>query len=167
MTAGNIVLIGMPSSGKSTVGRLLAKKINYEFIDTDKLIMEKVNKPLKDLVNEDGLEKFLDIQEKTILETSVDKHVIATGGSVIYSEKSMNHLKKNSVIVYLETDMKELADRITSDRRLARNENQSFQEMYEERKLLYEKYADITVNCTNRKPEDIADELVKKLEGSK
>lgn len=163
MTVGNIVLIGMPSSGKSTVGKLLAKKINYKFIDTDELILKKVNKPLRDVVKEDGLQKFLDIQEKTILETSVDEHVIATGGSVIYSEKSMNHLKKNAVIVYLETDLQELEGRITSNRRLARNENQSFYEMYEERKLLYEKYADITVNCVNKKPEDITDELIKKL----
>lgn len=161
----NIVLIGMPSSGKSTVGKILAEIVGLKFADTDVLIYEREKRPLKDIVNSDGYEKFLDIQEEVILGLNLSGYVIATGGSVIYRERSMNHLRENGIIVYLETDYSEIAERITPDRRLARKESQNLQDMYMERKTLYEKYADININCAARNPCEIADEISRRIAG--
>ncbi|PQQ67452.1 shikimate kinase [Acetivibrio saccincola] len=95
----NIVLIGMPSSGKTTVGKPLSKKMGMGFVDTDKLILDREKKPLRDIVIEDGLDKFLSIQEKIVLDLNVENHVISTGGSIVYNEKAMEHLKKFGSVV--------------------------------------------------------------------
>ena len=155
----NIVLIGMPSSGKSTIGKAFAKDSELSFIDTDTVIIEKENRQLRDIVNTDGLEAFLKIQEDNILELKLDNHVIATGGSVVYSENSMNHLKNNGVVIYLELELNEIEERIVSGRRFARSKEQSFENLYNERVPLYMKYADITVNCSNKSVEDIVQEI--------
>lgn len=97
----NIVLIGMPSSGKSTIGKPLSKELNMQFIDTDSLIFEREKRALKDIVNEDGLERFLQIQEDTILEIDAENHVISTGGSVVYNARAMEHLKKTALLFFL------------------------------------------------------------------
>ena len=122
----NIVLIGMPSSGKTTVGKPLSKKMGMGFVDTDKLILDREKKPLRDIVIEDGLDKFLSIQEKIVLDLNVENHVISTGGSIVYNEKAMEHLKKFGFIVYLKLGIDELEKRITTERRFARNKEQSF-----------------------------------------
>jgi shikimate kinase len=155
MKKSNIVLIGMPSSGKSTIGGLLSKELDMEFVDTDTIILNKENKPLKDIVVEDGLESFLKIQETHILELDVEGFVVATGGSVIYSESAMKHLGNNGFIVFLKTDFSEIDNRVTQDRRFARNEGQSLGDLYKERMPLYEKYADITIECSQKQVEEI------------
>ncbi|MCX7749949.1 MAG: shikimate kinase [Clostridia bacterium] len=163
MNKKNIVLTGMPSAGKSTVGAPLASKLGLEFIDTDLLIKQRENKELKNIVNEDGLQKFLEIQEEVILGLDLKGCVVSTGGSVIYSEAAMHFLKQDSLVIFLELDFTENEGRITPDRRFARNENQSFADLYKERMPLYRKYADLTVSCTGRGIEEIIKEIEEKL----
>lgn len=155
----NIVLIGMPSSGKSTIGKPLSKDLGMDFIDTDALIFESEKRALKDIVNEDGLQKFLKIQEKIILEIDAKNHVISTGGSVIYNSMAMEHLRKEGFIVFLDVKLDEINNRLESGRRFARNSNQSFEDLYKERLPLYQKYANITIDCANK---DV-DMLVKEI----
>lgn len=156
----NIVLIGMPSSGKSTIGRDVAKKLGMNFLDTDLFIIQKEKKLPREIVNNYGLQRFLDIQESIIFGINVSDSVISTGGSVVYSDKAMLHFKKSSDILFLDTDIEDLESRISPDRRFARSTNQSFRDIYEERQPLYKKYADLIINCTNRKVDDIAAEIV-------
>lgn len=159
----NIVLIGMPSSGKSTIGPLLAHDLGMGYIDTDKLVEETAGKKLGELVSEDGLELFLKIQEKTILNIDKSKHVIATGGSVVYSAASMQKLKDNGVVVYLEVPFAELSERLDSGRRLARNADQSLEDIYLERISLYRKYSDITVDCSKKELRTIVSEIIEAI----
>lgn len=159
MKFSNIVLIGMPSSGKSTIGKPLSKDLGMEFIDTDALIFESEKRALKDIVNEDGLQKFLEIQEKIILEIDAKNHVISTGGSVIYNIKAMEHLRKDGFIVFLDVKLDEINNRLEGGRRFARNSDQSFEDLYKERLPLYQKYANITIDCANK---DV-DMLVKEI----
>jgi len=163
MDIKNIVLIGMPSSGKSTIGKPLSKKLNMQFVDTDSLIYEKEKRALRDIVNEDGLERFLQIQEDIILEMKAENHVISTGGSVVYSEKAMGHLKNNGFVIFLDIKLDELSKRIASGRRFAKNSEQTFEDLYKERLPLYQKYADITIDCSNKGIEDIVNEITETI----
>lgn len=156
----NIVLIGMPSSGKSTIGKPLSKELNMQFIDTDTLILEREKRALKDIVNEDGLERFLQIQEDTILKIDAENHVISTGGSVVYNAKAMEHLRKDGFIVFLDVKLDEINKRLASGRRFARNSNQSFEDLYKERLPLYQNYAHVTIDCSNKDVEIIIEEII-------
>lgn len=160
MKKKNIVLIGMPSSGKTTIGEPLSKSLDMDFIDTDKIILQKESKPLKDIVNDDGLERFLEIQEAALLELDVQNHVISTGGSVVYNKTAMEYLKENSVIVYLKLDLDEIEKRLTSGRRFARTSEKSFADLYNERIPLYEKYADMTIDCSEKSVQSIVKEII-------
>jgi len=161
----NIVLIGMPSSGKSTIGKPLAEELNMQFIDTDDLIFESENRALKDIVNEDGLERFLQIQENIILKIDVKRLVISTGGSVVYNDKAMEHLRKDGFIVFLDVGLDEINGRIKGGRRFARNSNQTFEDLYKERLPLYKKYANITLDCSNKDVQMIVREIKEKCLG--
>ena len=108
MGKSNIVLIGMPSSGKTTIGKPLSLALGMDFIDTDNIIIAKENKELKDIVNQDGLKKFLEIQEKSLLELHLTNYVISTGGSVIYNKTAMEHLKNNGMVFYLRLTLDEI-----------------------------------------------------------
>ena len=155
----NIVLIGMPGSGKSTVGAYLASMLNMDFIDTDNMIRNVEKKELKDIVNDKGRDHFLKIQENMITGLELENSIVATGGSVVYSEKLMGHLKKNGVIIYLKHDIKELAERMGTGRRLARDREQSITDIYNERLPLYNKYADIIIDCNGKGVGPIAEEI--------
>ncbi|ODM25425.1 shikimate kinase [Acetivibrio mesophilus] len=159
MKKGNIVLIGMPSSGKTTIGEPLAKTLGMGFVDTDKIIMDKEKRQLRDIVNQDGLEKFLEIQQSALMSLDVNNHVISTGGSVVYNESAMEYLKKNSIVVYLKLEFDEIKKRLSSGRRLARDNNKSFEDTYRERVPLYEKYADITIDCSSKSVLSIVEEI--------
>ncbi|HOM01743.1 MAG TPA: shikimate kinase [Acetivibrio sp.] len=159
MKKENIVLIGMPSSGKTTIGEPLAKSLGMGFVDTDKIIMDIEKRPLRDIVNQDGLQKFLQIQESVLMGLDVKNHVISTGGSVVYNESAMEHLKKNSIVVYLKLEFDEIKKRLSSGRRLARDSNKSFEDIYMERVPLYEKYADVTINCSSKSVLSIVAEI--------
>jgi shikimate kinase len=159
----NIVLIGMPSAGKSTIGEGLANKTGMLFLDTDIVIKEKQNKALKDIVNTEGLARFLEIQENAILELDLEKTIIATGGSVVYGNAAMVHLKKNSVVVYLKLDFKSIEERVTPERRFARSTEQSLWDLYNERVPLYEKYCDVIIDCAHKNVEEIVQEILGKV----
>lgn len=163
MDRTNIVLIGMPSSGKTTIGQPLAQKTGKQFIDTDLVIKERENKPLREIVNQDGLKRFIEIQEEVLLGLHVENHVISTGGSVIYGDASMMHLKSDGLVIYLKNSLSELETRIAPDRRFARNEGQSFSDLYYERAPLYEKYADKVIECDGKTEEEIVEEILRVL----
>lgn len=156
----NIVLIGMPGAGKSTVGPILSGKLGMGYADLDDIIKERQGTELREIVLEQGFESFLRIQEQTVLSLNFDNHVLATGGSVVMSPVSMAHLKKNGRIIYLQTDYETIEKRLAPGRRLARGGGQSLREVYGERTPLYSGYADIIVSCTGRDPEDIAGEIL-------
>jgi shikimate kinase len=159
----NIILIGMPGSGKTTTGEVLSGILGYGFADTDAILLERLGKPPRDVVNEEGVEYFRAVQGEIISSVDFEDTVIATGGSVVYSDAAMRHLKKNGLVVYLKVDTSELEKRLDPQRRLARNPGQTLKDLYEERSPLYERYSDIMVECSDRDVRDIAAEIFMKL----
>jgi shikimate kinase len=155
----NIILIGMPNSGKSTVGEALARHLGMGFVDTDLLIRQKANNSPRDIVTHDGLDKFLEIQESVILALNKANSVISTGGSVIYGEASMSYLKECGVIIFLQVEFEIIEQRVSEARRFARDENQSLRDIYDERLPLYNKYADYKIDCTDRQIEEIISDI--------
>jgi shikimate kinase len=143
----NLVLIGMPGSGKSTIGVLLAKKSSRDFVDTDVVIQSHEHRSLQDIVDNDGYMVLREIEEKWVTWLTVEHTVISTGGSVVYSDKSMAHLASDGVIIFLDVSLDTLKQRITDydQRGIARRPDQSFEELFEERSVLYRRYADITI----------------------
>lgn len=141
----NIVLIGMPGSGKSTMGVLLAKAIGCDFIDTDVLIQVRYGKKLQTLLNEQGLEAFLKLESDTVCAMEAAGAVIATGGSVVYSDAAIRHLRENGVIVYLRLPCDEIIRRVKnlSTRGVALREGQTLDDLYNERVPLYERACDL------------------------
>ena len=147
----NYVLIGMPSCGKSTLGRLLAKELQYDFVDTDEVIIRRNGCPLRDILDAHGVSGFVRVEEEAICSVEAQNTVIATGGSAVYSEKAMEHLKSMGKIIYLQLSYEEM-DRRLGDlhaRGVAIAPGATLQDLYNERVPLYEKYADITVNICN------------------
>lgn len=158
--ADNISLIGMPGAGKSTSGRLLAKLLNFEFIDTDHLICHQYQRSLQNIVNQDGYMKLRQFEEQVILDLKVEHTVISTGGSAVYSAAAMKHLSEISKIVYLSAPYEVIAKRIKNldTRGLVKQAHQSLHDLYKERTALYEKYAEITVDaCLSA--EDVANNI--------
>lgn len=143
----NIVLIGMPGAGKSTLGVVLAKAIGYNFIDSDLLIQEREGKLLADILEEVGTWGFNKIEEEVNASINVTHTVIATGGSVIYGPKAMEHLRKIGTVVYIKLPLKTIIKRIGNfeKRGIAIEEGQTIEDLYNERVPLYEKYAHVTV----------------------
>lgn len=144
----NVILIGMPGSGKSTVGVVLAKVLGYRFVDSDLLIQEAEGKRLHEIIAERGIEGFLEVENKVNSQIEVAKSVIATGGSVVYEEEAMEHLKKIGTVVYLRIPYKNLKRRLGSlkDRGVVLKEGQTLKDLYNERTPLYEKYAEVIVD---------------------
>lgn len=147
----NIVLIGMPGTGKSTVGVILAKRLGFAFIDADILITQREKRTLPQIIEEVGIDEFLRIEGRAGLSIECESTVIATGGSMVFSEEAMRHLKANGVIVWLETPLPELEDRYArnsrADRGVAAPESMTIEDIYAVRKPLYEKFADIIIHC--------------------
>ncbi len=143
----NIILIGMPSCGKSTMGRLLSKELAYEFVDTDDVIIRRCGCPLRDILDREGLDGFKKREEEAICSVDVRRTVIATGGSAVYSPVSMAHLKELGRIVYLQLSFEELERRLGDlhERGVAIAPGSTLLDLYHERVPLYERYADITV----------------------
>lgn len=155
--SSNIVLIGMPGSGKSTVGVILAKKTMRDFVDTDILIQKSQSRPLQDIVDKDGYLALRSIEEEALLGLHVQNHVISTGGSAVYGARAMAHLKSASVAVFLDVTLDTLEARVPdfSTRGLAKRPDQSFAELFDERNALYRKYADVTLKCDGLTPEEV------------
>ena len=147
----SIVLIGMPSCGKSTLGVLLAKRLGYRFIDSDLLIQEREGRLLHRIIEEDGKEGFIRIENEVNSQIDEKNAVIATGGSVVYGEEAMKNLKSLGKVVYLKIPFDEMCRRLGdfSHRGVVMRKGNTLEEMYAERAPLYEKYADITVDVCN------------------
>ena len=144
----NITLIGMPASGKSSVGVVLAKRLGKRFVDTDIVIQEKYGKLLKELIEEHGDDGFGEIEDEVNASLDVTDSIISPGGSVVYGEKAMEHLKEISVVIYLELSYTAIKSRLGDlrERGITLKEGQTLKDIYLERTPLYEKYADIKVN---------------------
>ncbi len=165
----NVTLIGMPGAGKSTTGIILAKNLSLGFLDTDILIQINRAKPLQQILNERGHIYLREIEEDEVLKINIESNVIATGGSVAYSERAMKHLQNISHIVFLEVSYDELTRRIKnfSSRGIAKEPNQTFEELYEERQRLYKRYADITVKAEGVSQEEISTTIVQAVKNLK
>ena len=161
----NITLIGMPASGKSSVGVVLAKRLGKKFVDTDIVIQEKYGKLLKELIEEHGDEGFREIEDEVNAGLDLDNSIISPGGSVVYGEKAMQHLKEISVIIYLELSYTAIKSRLGDlrERGITLKEGQSLKDLYLERVPLYEKYADITVNEMKKSLAKTIDEICERL----
>lgn len=156
-----IVLVGMPGAGKSTLGVLLAKATMKDFVDTDMIIQLRAHQSLQDIVDNSGYLMLRELEEVVLLDLSVEQHVIATGGSVVYSERGMAHLSRMGPIVYLRVSLDELKRRIKDlpTRGIAAIPGQSLDDLYQERCPLYERFADITVDCDDKTPEQVVGEI--------
>ncbi len=162
----NIVLIGMPGSGKSTTGVILAKALGKEYIDTDILIQKEQHRTLQEIIDKDGHMALRDIEENVLLRVCCKNHVIATGGSAAYSHPAMTHLKKDGLTLFLHADLNALKSRIHNyeTRGLAKRPDQSFQDLFDERSELYDKYADITIKSSLLTQDQVCDEVILAIE---
>ena len=144
----SIILIGMPAVGKSTVGVVVAKRLGYEFIDTDLLIQKQENRLLKEIIEDEGIDGFLKIENQVNCDVQAERAVISPGGSVVYCQEAMEHYKKIGVVVYLRASFETINNRICNakNRGVVLKEGQTLEMLYEERVKLFEKYADITID---------------------
>lgn len=163
----NIVLTGMPGAGKSTLGVLLAKALGMDFVDTDIVIQQHEKRLLQDIIDKDGIEAFLKTEEDAVCSLRCENTVIATGGSVVYSEKAVNSLKKSGITVYIHVDYNEIKNRITdiTTRGIVLKNGENLRQAYDERRPLYEKCGDFTVDCTGKTVEDSVSEIIASLKG--
>jgi shikimate kinase len=155
----NYTLIGMPGAGKSTIGIILAKNLSCGFIDTDILIQINRGKSLQEIINDSDFLNLRYVEEHEILKLNVKNHVIATGGSAVYSEKAMSHLKSISKIIFLDVEFEIIRERIRNfeTRGIAKADSQTFKDLFDERQILYKKYADLTIECSRLNQEEIAE----------
>lgn len=161
----NIILIGMPGAGKSTVGVILAKVLGYKFIDSDLLIQEQENCLLKDIIARDGLNGFTAIENQVNRDIITDRSVIATGGSIIYCKEAMEHLKEIGIVVYLKLSYETISDRLDNIRQrgVVFKEGESLQDLYDTRCPVYEKYADLTVDGEGLDTEEFMDRIINEI----
>jgi len=158
----NIVLIGMPGAGKSTVGVILAKVLGYHFIDSDLLIQEREQCLLKDIIDRDGLDGLIAVEEQVNSEINTEHTVIATGGSVVYGSKAMEHLRNIGIVVYIRLSYETIDERLDNikQRGVVFREGQTLQSLYEERCPLYEKYAHLIIDAEGLILEEVMEKIV-------
>ncbi|MBN1795876.1 MAG: shikimate kinase [Sedimentisphaerales bacterium] len=161
----NVVLIGMCGSGKSTVGVLLAKALGKRFLDNDVFIQAAEGKTLQQIIDEKGLDEFCRIEEEYVICIDLENAVIATGGSVVYSEKAMSYLKKIGTIVHLDLPYEIIEQRVRDlyTRGVVMEKGQTLKSLYEKRQPLYEKYAEVTIDCAGKTHEQIVEEIINKV----
>ncbi len=161
----NLILIGMPASGKSTIGVILAKVIGYDFIDSDLLIQKKEGKRLADIIKEKGIDGFLAVENEVNASIKASRSVIATGGSAVYGEEAMKHMREIGAVIYLQVDFKVLQKRLRNIRQrgVVLREGQTLQDLYDERRVLYEKYADLIVREGSGEIEEVVARIIRTL----
>jgi shikimate kinase len=160
--ADNIVLIGMPGCGKTTIGKLLANMLDYKFVDSDQLIIDQIGKTPRQIVEEKGRDFFLKIQDEVVLEFKQNNCVFATGGGIVHSELAMKHLTSIGIIVYLNTQYHVIEERMDLTRKLVKKDG-TLLDLYNERVPLYNKYADVILNCDSIDPKLLCDRILKLL----
>jgi len=161
----NLIFIGMPGSGKSTIGVLVAKRLGMGFIDTDLLIQEQAGRTLQEIVDQDGYVALRQIEEQVLLALDVQNQVISTGGSAVYSDAAMQHLKRNGTVVFLDISLETVIHRIGdySLRGISRRPDQSLAELFEERFALYTRYADLTIKGEGFNQDKLCEAIIRKL----
>lgn len=154
----NIVLIGMPGAGKSSVGVLLAKRLGYQFVDTDLLMQGEAHCRLQQIIAHHGLAAFKDLEERVVCKLAPQRTVVATGGSVVYSDRAMTHLRRIGRLVWLDLPLEELERRVRNmdSRGLVIDPGETFADLYARRTPLYRQYAELTIACAGMNPEEIA-----------
>jgi shikimate kinase len=157
----NIILIGMPAVGKSTVGVLLAKRLGWSFLDTDLIIQVGESEKLQDILDSQGMENFCALEEQYVLTVHCENHVIATGGSVIYGEKAMEHLKSMGTVIHLDLYPHSLEKRLKnlSSRGVVMAKGQDIETLYTQRHPLYSRYADMTIECNGLSMDEIVNQI--------
>jgi shikimate kinase len=161
----NLVLIGMPGSGKSTVGVILAKRTSHDFVDTDVVIQAVEHRSLQAIMDKEGYMKLREIEARVLQTLNLENHIISTGGSAVYSDAAMQHLRKNGTTVYLDVSVATLRSRITDyeTRGIAKRPDQSFDDLFEERTRLYRKYADLVVKGDGMSQDDVCNHIIAEL----
>ena len=161
----NVILIGMPGAGKSTVGAVLARNKGLHFVDSDLVIQEETGMLLHEIIEKEGNEGFRQVENRVLSHLKVKHSVIATGGSVVYGREAMRHLQRIGIIVYLKYSCEAIGNRLRNleKRGVAMRPGQTLETLYNERVPLYERYADITVNCENRRVREIVAEISARL----
>ncbi len=161
----NIILIGMPGAGKSTIGVLLAKALTYNFLDTDISIQRREEKKLYEIINERGLEEFINIENSVLSRLVVDGCVIATGGSAVYGKEAMTHLKSIGKVVYIKLSCDEIIKRVKNikTRGIAMKKGNTIEDIYRERVPLYERYADIIIDAEGTTIEECVEMIIDRL----
>ena len=160
----NIVLIGMPACGKSITGVVLAKTVRKSFIDTDLLIQEREERPLQDIINQDGNDYFRQVEEDVLKTLETSNSVVSTGGSAIYYPAAMENLKKNGVVVYLKVSLATIEERLNNihSRGVTMKKGDTIASLYDERIPLYEKYADVTIEADGFSVEESVEAIIEK-----
>jgi len=153
--AKNIVLVGMPGTGKTTVGQEISKKLGMGYIDTDELVKESCKMALRDFVAQNGTEAFMTLQRKVICKIDCEDHVISTGGGVVQDAETMDHLGRIGDIFYLYTPFEVLEERLAPERKLARKQGESFRDVFDRRETLYRKYSNYIVECSGLNVSDV------------
>lgn len=163
MVKTNLVLIGMPGAGKSTVGVVAAKMCGMRFVDSDLVIQEKDGRLLQQILDQEGIDAFLRLEEETLSSLDVENSVIATGGSAIYGPRAMEKLAAKGLVVYLRLSCAELEARVKNrqTRGIAASKDRTLADIYAERVPLYEKYADATVDCDGKEIDRVIAEVVR------
>lgn len=161
----NIVLIGMPGAGKSTIGVILAKALLFAFTDTDLIIQSRYGMSLSDIIEKEGTEAFLKIENDVIAGCTFSNCVVATGGSAVYGDEAMKNLRENGIVIYLKLPVSELQKRLSNihTRGVAMEKGETIAELYEKRKPLYEKYSDITIDCFGLTAEECVEKIISKI----
>ena len=161
----NLILVGMPASGKSTIGVILAKVIGYDFIDSDLLIQRKEGKRLSEIIEEKGIDGFLAVENEVNASIEASQCVIATGGSAVYGEEAMKHLREIGAVIYLQVDYSVIQKRLHNIRQrgVVLRQGQTLQDLYDERTVLCEKYADLIVREGSGEIEAVVARIIRTL----